>query len=407
MATRLQNLLGVLPLQNLSRRNNPTQQSNPMRRNLFGMDSPINTNLQNQVGIQPVQPMQPYQQEMQPLAPIREQMQSLAPVAQQTPNYFNQQMINTGLQSPFTSPVMQETAPMMSTQLPTYGTASMSVPVPEVLEQETPYQTGQAQLFETFFSGIGGQFGADLTQFTSADSPGGTQLEISELAQLAGFDIEGMEDWQKKAVYDQLRAAGIGAYAEQFANLEDQLRNAQELRTMQLTQAQESGTEAYKTLLGYAEDVSTAGLVSGREQARQQEASKTLEEALRGQLLGAEATYVNELDALLRDFTGTLQQDLFSIASDAVQADPSLGKYLRRGPGMLDPDINPTEMTDELQSAYQQVYNSYSMSQNQINDFYQTYVVPYLSEFGYYPTGRIFDDLVNQYLQDNTGQGTE
>ena len=79
MASKLQSLLGVAPLENLRKRK-PQNQYGMSGQNMFGMDTPINTDFQ-QIG-------------NQPLAPIRTQ----APVQQ---NYFNTQMNNMGLQNPY------------------------------------------------------------------------------------------------------------------------------------------------------------------------------------------------------------------------------------------------------------------------------------------------------------------
>ena len=79
MASKLQSLLGVAPLENLRRRK-PQNQYGMSGQSMFGMDTPINTDFQ-QIG-------------NQPLAPIRTQ----APVQQ---NYFNTQMNNMGLQDPY------------------------------------------------------------------------------------------------------------------------------------------------------------------------------------------------------------------------------------------------------------------------------------------------------------------
>jgi len=395
MATRLQNLLGILPLQNLSRRNNPTQQSNLMRQNLFGMETPINTDLQNQVGIQPVQP----------LAPMTQQIQPLAPIAQQTPNYFNQQMINTGLDNNFTSSFTPESSPTMSRQLPTYGNAMKSVPVPSVLEPEAPYQTGQAQLFESFFSGIGGEYGQQLTDFTADTSAGGVNLSIGELARLAGFDVDKLEDYQKEKLFSQLRAAGIMQYEEQFANLDSQLRNTAEFRTMSLTEQQEAGSEAYKSLLGFTEAGSISGIESGREQARQQEATKDLEDAMKKQLLGAEASYVRELDALLQDFTGGFQSNLFGVAADAIQADPELGGYVVAGAGTLGDEFI-TNYAD-IESQYIQVYTSQNIPQGLFEEFKQDKIAPYYNMNGYYPDIETFTKMLLDWYATYQESGTE
>ena len=79
MASKLQSLLGVAPLENLRKRK-PQNQYGMSGQSMFGMDTPINTDFQ-QIG-------------NQPLAPIRTQ----APVQQ---NYFNTQMNNMGLQDPY------------------------------------------------------------------------------------------------------------------------------------------------------------------------------------------------------------------------------------------------------------------------------------------------------------------
>lgn len=368
MAFNLQNLLGFLPLQNMQKKNNLVKENNPFGQNIFGMESPINTNLNEQVG-----------------------MNQLSPINQQMPNYFSQQMYNTGLENPYNIQLQDTTT---TTEPATQSFSVQSIPIPGTIQQ-TPYQSSNADLMNNFFSGIGGQYGQQLTDFTGEDSEGGINLTIRELAQLAGFVIP-EEEYKANQLFNQLRQAGIMAYAEKFLTLPDKLRNAQEFRTMKLGEQQREGARAYKSLLDYAAEGSISGLESGRRTAKEQETTKGLEEALRTQLLGAEASYVSELDSLLNEYTSGFSEALYNVATDAVTADPSLGTYLRGQEGSIDETGDgPSEPLD-----YTSLYQQYNLNQSDINQI-QMDMQDYYSQFGYYPTMNAMEQLINAYLQAN------
>ena len=344
MASKLQSLLGVAPLENL-RRKKPQNQYGMSGQSMFGMDTPINTDFQ-QIG-------------NQPLAPIRTQ----APVQQ---NYFNTQMNNMGLQDPYSMSLDPDA------ESGDEGTADPSGETPE--GTNVP-QTGM-QRFRT-------------SEKFLADG----ELDVQEIGALAGFDYNEIQPGSE--LYMALENAGARRFSDALANLGSELANAQEYRSSLFGQTLEGASREAGSLLGMADAGSTSGLVSGRRAGQQQEATDVLENALSRQLLADESTYLSEVDSIMSGSIGKLQDDLAGLLESVLEAQPDLGVYT----------IGDTGANVEDYPAYlQSTINSLGLSQNEMAQV-NSYIRGYFEQYGEYPTSSVFDNWYQSTFGDDEDQG--
>tara|TARA_A100001515_G_scaffold54311_1_gene42956 strand:+ start:938 stop:2041 length:1104 start_codon:yes stop_codon:yes gene_type:complete len=366
MASKLQSLLGVAPLENLRKRK-PQNQYGMSGQSMFGMDTPINTDFQ-QIG-------------NQPLAPIRTQ----APVQQ---NYFNTQMNNMGLQDPYSMSLDPDQ------ESGDEGTATPSGDVPEGANVPQTgmqrFRTSEKDLIRTALQALPPSQAAQYEKFL-ADG----ELSIQEIGALAGFDYNEIQPGSE--LYMALESAGAGRFSDALANLGSELANAQEYRSSLFGQTLEGASREAGTLLGMSEAGSTAGLISGRRAGQQQEATDVLENALSRQLLADESTYLGEVDSIISGSIGQLQEDLSGLLESVLQAQPDLGVYT----------IGDTGANVEDYPAYlQSTISSYGLSENEMAQA-NSYVRGYFEQYGEYPTASIFDAWYKATFGDDQEQDQE
>ena len=366
MASKLQSLLGVAPLENL-RQKKPQNQYGLSGQSMFGMETPINTDFQ-QIG-------------NQPLAPIRTQ----APIQQ---NYFNTQMNNMGLQDPYSMSFGPDQEDGDE------GTATPSGDVPEGANVPQTgmqrFRTDPQDLIRTALQALPPSQAAQYEKFL-ADG----ELSIQEIGALAGFDYNEIKVGSD--LYMALENAGAGRFSDALANLGSELSNAQEYRSDLFGQTLAGASMEAGTLLGMADAGSTSGLVSGRRAGQQQEATDVLENALSRQLLADESTYLGEVDSIMSSSIGQLQDDLSGLLESVLQAQPDLGVYA----------IGDTGAAVEDYPAYlQSTINSYGLSQNEMVQA-NSYVRGYFEQYGEYPTANIFDAWYRATFGDDQEQDQE
>ena len=367
MASKLQSLLGVAPLENLRKRK-PQNQYGMSGQNMFGMDTPINTDFQ-QIG-------------NQPLAPIRTQ----APVQQ---NYFNTQMNNMGLQDPYSMSFGPDDVD------PEGGDEGTATPSGDVPEGGNVPQTGM-QRFRTdpqalIKSALQSLPPSQAAQYEKFLADG--ELNIQEIGALAGFDYNEIEPGSE--LYMALENAGAGRFSDALANLGSELSNAQELRSDLFGQTLGGASREAGSLLGMADAGSTSGLVSGRRAGQQQEATDVLENALSRQLLADESTYLSEVDSIMSGSIGKLQDDLSGLLENVLEAQPDLGVYATGDTGAA---------VDDYPGYLQSTINSYGLSQNEMNQA-NSYIRGYFEQYGEYPTANIFDAWYKSTFGDEQDQG--
>jgi hypothetical protein len=334
MATRLQRLLGLAPLQNLMDRSK--QNDNPLNQGDLNVQSPI-----QQMQVQQPMGYTPMAAGVSTPRPV-----AAAPVR---PNYFNQQMQNTGMQTPFDPVFIDEAGPEDEIK----GGASFATPkniqqirqdiegidyflpgvqyradtddgdgediidVPEGADETTTtsqrWKTDPQQLLASFFSALPPGQSDKLTRFTSLESEEGVNLSNRELAAIAGYDYDRLQGSQ---LLNLLGTAGIGEFKDQFADAGQKLGNLQEMRSQLFADELEDASSAYQTLMSYVEQGSTSGLISGEQQVATERATKDLESVLSRQLAGAESQYLGEVDALLSSRMQELTDSLGRIRAD-------------------------------------------------------------------------------------------
>tara|TARA_R100000742_G_C4277062_1_gene98613 strand:- start:604 stop:1791 length:1188 start_codon:yes stop_codon:yes gene_type:complete len=365
--SRLQSLLGVVPLQNLSNRNNS---ENPFGQSLFGMQSPINTNFQN-------------------LAPIKTQ----SPF-QKRENYFNGQMQKFGLQNPDALSIID---PEDGTGGYTGDGASNDYFGEGGVQDEgygpamERFKTDTSSLMSSFFSALNPTEASQYTEFTNPGSQGGENLSIQELAALAGFEYADAAPGTE--LHAKLEAAGIGRYADALANLPGELSNLQELRGGMFGKTLEEASSQQPTLLQMTDAESTSGILSNRTTQRKQEATKTLESALERQLMANESTYLGELDSLMKGTVGQLKENLSNLTEDVLANNADLAEYLG-GTG------NPGEFPHYVSSAI----SSYGLSQSETT-LVNSYVSGIFDSTGQYPSQQEVIDWIQSNFGDEQDQG--
>ena len=366
MATRLQRLLGLAPLESLRDRSRRDMEMERPINNFFGQ-----------------------QQSPEVLSPLN--------VQSPTQGFFNTQMQNTGLQSPtdvFTFGPDQTGGDDGVTDggyNPIDPNEGLGVPTGPGMDDEPLMSSGRfltdpGDLMSNFLSGLGQTRANQLSGMLEDNT-----LDFDELAELAGFDVQKLKSAQDGS-YERLKTAlqgQLGMYSDVFENVPNQLRNLQELRGNLLGQELSDASQAYGNLMDFVDQGSVTGLISGRTEAQSQEATQNLENALQKQLIGAEGQYLNELDSLLASSAGLFTSEPFvSIAQDFVAANEGFGQYLNPGGSEDSGD------TFNLNSAIAMM-NQMGLNQAQISD-----ATAYFNNFPGL-TAEQFQD----YLDDEYGDG--
>ena len=380
MATRLQKLLGLAPLESLRNRASRDMQ----------MERPIN----NYFG----EPQSP-----EVLSPLN--------VQSPTQGFFNTQMQNTGLQSPtdvFTFGPDQTGGDDGATgggYGPIDPNEGSGVPTGSGMGGDSlmgsgRFNTDPADLMSNFLSGLGQTRANQLSGMLEDNT-----LDFDELAELAGFDVQKLKSAEDGS-YERLKTAlqgQLGVYSDVFENVPNQLRNLQELRGNLLGQELSDASQAYGNLMDFVDQGSVTGLISGRTEAQAQEATQNLENALQQQLIGAEGQYLNELDSLLESSAGLFTSEPFvSIAQDFVAANEGFGQYLRPGAGSDgDSGSGGTQTQGGNPATYNQIYQLYNIESQDMQTI-QNFINKYFMDNNYYPTSGELDAYIQSlgYGQD-------
>ena len=379
MATRLQRLLGLAPLESLRNRASRDMQ----------METPIN----NYFG----EPQSP-----EVLSPLN--------VQSPTQGFFNTQMQNTGLQSPtdvFTFGPDQTGGDDGVTDggyNPIDPNEGSGVPTgpgmgDEPLMGSGRFLTDPEDLMSNFLSGLGQTRANQLSGMLEDNT-----LDFDELAELAGFDVQKLKN-ATDGSYERLKRAlegQLGRYSDVFENVPSQLRNLQELRGNLLGQELSDASQAYGNLMDFVDQGSVTGLISGRTEAQAQEATQNLENALQQQLIGAEGQYLNELDSLLASTAGDLSNNLAQISSDFVAANQGFAEYLRPGAGSDgDSGSGGIQTQGGNPATYNQIYALYDIDSQDMQTI-QNYINTYFMDNNYFPTSGELDAYIQSlgYGQD-------
>ena len=359
MPSRLQNLLGIAPLENLR-----NKYKNPL-------DS-MNTDLENQVG---------FNQGMGPL-------NSANPLQPPAGSFYQNQIQNQGLQNPFDTSIDDSFGGDS-------GTGDFSAgDLGSIREKKhDKFYTSPEALMEQFFSGLAPSEKSQYQTFTADNI-----LDIEELGALMGFNIDDIRlnkipEGHTKGLRDLLETMGLEKYSDFFQGTGEKLRNLQELRSGKFKSVRgKAGLEA-GSVLSMTQAGSTTGAVSGRRQEAVQEGVQTLENVLENQLMGAEGEYFGQLDALLQGTVGQLREGLDRARSELLTANPDYGQYTEGGTGTEAPGEQPDY--------------SYIPAWNALNDQgladVQQYITGYFNQYSTWPTETVVSDWVNQYLQGQTG----
>lgn len=376
MATRLQRLLGLAPLESLRNRASRDMQ----------MERPIN----NYFG----EPQSP-----EVLSPLN--------VQSPTQGFFNTQMQNTGLQSPtdvFTFGPDQTGGDDGATgggYNPIDPDEGSGVPTGPGMGGETSMGSGRfftsdADLMSNFLSGLGEKRASELTGYLEDNT-----LDFDELAALAGLDVAKLKaDGEYNRVKTALQGQ-LGMYSDIFENVPNQLRNLQELRGNLLGQELTDASQAYGNLMDFVDQGSVTGLISGRTEAQAQEATQNLENALQQQLIGAEGQYLNELDSLLASTAGDLPEKLGGIAADYIAQNRDLSEYLVGTGSDSGSGSSGIQTQGGNPATYNQIYQLYNIDSQDMQTI-QSYINTYFMDNNYFPTSGELDAYIQSlgYGQD-------
>ena len=378
MATRLQRLLGLAPLESLRNRASRDMQ----------MERPIN----NYFG----EPQSP-----EVLSPLN--------VQSPTQGFFNTQMQNTGLQSPtdvFTFGPDQTGGdeggagggygpidPNEGSGVPT-GTGMGDEP----LMGSGRFLTSDADLMSNFLSGLGDRRANQLSGMLEDNT-----LDFDELAELAGFDVQKLKD-ANDGSYERVKTAlqgQLGMYSNIFENVPNQLRNLQELRGNLLGQELTDASQAYGNLMDFVDQGSVSGLEMGITETRTEQATQNLENALQQQLIGAEGQYLNELDSLLASTAGDLPEKLGGIAADYIAQNKDLAEYLVGTGSDTGSGSSGTQTQGGNPATYNQIYQLYNIDSQDMQTI-QNYINTYFMDNNYFPTSGELDAYIQSlgYGQD-------
>ena len=376
MATRLQRLLGLAPLESLRSRASRDMQ----------METPIN----NYFG----EPQSP-----EVLSPLN--------VQSPTQGFFNTQMQNTGLQSPtdvFTFGPDQTggddggTGGGYGPIDPNEGSGVPTGPGmgDEPLMGSGRFLTSDADLMSNFLSGLGDRRANQLSGMLEDNT-----LDFDELAELAGLDVAKLKaDGEYNRVKTALQGQ-LGMYSNIFENVPNQLRNLQELRGNLLGQELTDASQAYGNLMDFVDQGSVSGLEMGITETRTEQATQNLENALQQQLIGAEGQYLNELDSLLASTAGDLPEKLGGIAADYIAQNKDLAEYLVGTGSDTGSGSSGTQTQGGNPATYNQIYQLYNIDSQDMQTI-QGYINQYFMDNNYFPTTGELDAYIQSlgYGQD-------
>tara|TARA_R110001606_G_scaffold126703_1_gene260518 strand:- start:127 stop:1260 length:1134 start_codon:yes stop_codon:yes gene_type:complete len=372
MATELQRLLGVAPLENLRSRRQEQYGSNLNAQNPFGSNSmltPVNTDFSTLGN--------------QSLPPIKTQ----SPIQQ---NYFNSQMDNMGLQNPdslsfgFSPDDVDPEDGDQETADPSGDAPEGANPTSSGMQRFT---TDPSQLIQTALQALPPSQAAQYEKFLSDGT-----LSIQEIGALAGFNYNEIEPGN--ALYQALELAGAARYSDALANLGSDLSNAQEYRSSLFGNTLKGASREAGSLLGMSEAGSTSGLMSGRRAGQQKEATDLLENALSRQLLADESTYLGEVDSIIGGSIGQLQDDLAGLFESVIEADPDLA---------VNALPNSGTQFEDYPAYLQSTINSFGLSQNELASA-NSYVRGYFAQNGDYPSAEVFNNWYQTTFGDNENQ---
>ena len=376
MATRLQRLLGLAPLESLRSRASRDMQ----------METPIN----NYFG----EPQSP-----EVLSPLN--------VQSPTQGFFNTQMQNTGLQSPtdvFTFGPDQTGGDDGATgggYNPINPDEGSGVPTGPGTDGETSMGSGRfftsdADLMSNFLSGLGEKRASELTGYLEDNT-----LDFDELAALAGLDVAKLKaDGEYNRVKTALQGQ-FGVYSDVFENVPNQLRNLQELRGNLLGQELTDASQAYGNLMDFVDQGSVSGLEMGITETRTEQATQSLENALQQQLTSAEGQYLNELDSLLSTTAGDLSKNLAEISTDFISQNKDLAEYLVGTGSDTGSGSSGTQTQGGNPATYNQIYQLYNIDSQDMQTI-QSYINTYFMDNNYFPTTGELDAYIQSlgYGQD-------
>jgi len=376
MATRLQRLLGLAPLESLRSRASRDMQ----------METPVN----NYFG----EPQSP-----EVLSPLN--------VQSPTQGFFNTQMQNTGLQSPtdvFTFGPDQTGGDDGATgggYNPINPDEGSGVPTGPGTDGETSMGSGRfftsdADLMSNFLSGLGEKRASELTGYLEDNT-----LDFDELAALAGLDVAKLKaDGEYNRVKTALQGQ-FGVYSDVFENVPNQLRNLQELRGNLLGQELTDASQAYGNLMDFVDQGSVSGLEMGITETRTEQATQSLENALQQQLTSAEGQYLNELDSLLSTTAGDLSKNLAEISTDFISQNKDLAEYLVGTGSDTGSGSSGTQTQGGNPATYNQIYQLYNIDSQDMQTI-QSYINTYFMDNNYFPTTGELDAYIQSlgYGQD-------
>lgn len=290
MASRLQGLLGVAPLEMLKKKR--------------GQGTPsMNTDLQNQVGFSQggLAPLN----QVNPLQPTREG------------NYQQNQMKIRGFETPLLDVDSSFISGMDNKGIVGGISGEMGgdygQPEGGTTEPIDKFYTKYEDMLSNFLSAMPSEEGqTQLLEFLGEGGAGGTGLTLEEFGALMGFDIRHIEA-NTQGIKDRLRPLYEEYQAEgHFSGLEEELRNAQAYRgDLFGTVTDKSELEA-ASILNMTQAGSATGLVSGRRREVMEEGLQTLDEVLRKQLVDAESQYFGQLEGVFKSYVTDFQDTLKS-----------------------------------------------------------------------------------------------
>jgi len=319
MPNRLQNLLGIAPLENLRKRRGQ------------GTSNLMNTDLQNQVGFS--------QGGLAPLnqvSPLQPSANLLEPVSA---GFYQTQMQNRGFESPLLDTISR-TGTGVGTSAGKGGFTGAGISgdmggngdpdagyVPGVRDK---FYTDPGDLLSSFLSAMPDKAAqAQWIEFLSEGSAEDEGLSMDEYGALMGFDIRHIQA-NTHGIRDKLQVS-YDKYKSQFGSLEEDLANVQKYRTDLFGSVGTKSEMEAASILGMTQAGSTSGVESGRRREVMQEGIQTLDEVLRKQLVDAESQYFGQLEGLYESYVTNFQDQMKNIQDDLLKEHSNLEELLKWG----------------------------------------------------------------------------
>jgi len=319
MPNRLQNLLGIAPLENLRKRRGQ------------GTSNLMNTDLQNQVGfsqggIAPLNQVSPLQSSANLLEPV-------------SAGFYQTQMQNRGFESPLLDTISR-TGTGVGTSAGKGGFTGAGISgdmggngdpdagyVPCVRDK---FYTDPGDLLSSFLSAMPDKAAqAQWIEFLSEGSAEDEGLSMDEYGALMGFDIRHIQA-NTHGIRDKLQVS-YDKYKSQFGSLEEDLANVQKYRTDLFGSVGTKSEMEAASILGMTQAGSTSGVESGRRREVMQEGIQTLDEVLRKQLVDAESQYFGQLEGLYESYVTNFQDQMKNIQDDLLKEHSNLEELLKWG----------------------------------------------------------------------------